>query len=89
MRRAIAWCCLLGGILATVPLLYSAVFYGLAAGGPPQTPEPRQVLLIWCFASLASALVVPIVGILMFRSLRRSKAAEQADAAGDDQVARA
>ena len=78
MRRAIAWCCLVGGFLATVPLLYLAAFYGWAAGGPPQAPERRQMLLAWCFTCLASALAAPIVGILVFRSLRRSKAAQQA-----------
>lgn len=81
MRRAIAWCFLVGGLLATVPLSYLAVFYGWAAGGPPQTPEQRQVLLVWYFACLASALAAPVVGILVFRGLRRSKAAEQARAA--------
>lgn len=87
MRRAFAWCCLGGGFLATVPLLYLAAFYGWAAGGPPQTPERRQMLLVNLLACLASALAAPLVGILVFRSLRRSKAAQQGHAAGRPQAA--
>jgi hypothetical protein len=87
MRRAIALGCLVGGFLATVPFLYLAAFYGWAAGGPPHTPERRQMLLVWYFTCLASALATPIVGLLVFRSLRRSKAAQQAHAADRPQAA--
>lgn len=82
-----AWCCLVGGLVATVPLLYLAAFYGWAAGGPPQAPERRQMLMVWYFACLASALAAPLVGILVFRSLRRSKAAQQGHAADRPQAA--
>ncbi|MCC7397575.1 MAG: hypothetical protein IT455_10980 [Planctomycetes bacterium] len=67
-----------------VPLLYLASYYGWLAGGPPTTPELRQVHLVWYFVLLTFALAAPIAGILVFRCLRWPKAAPQPAAAGDE-----
>jgi hypothetical protein len=71
VRHFIAWTVLVLCLLAVVPLLYYAAYRGWLAGGPPTTPERRQVNLIWYFTCLGAAVAMPIVGILVFRRLRR------------------
>lgn len=70
-RRFAAWTVLTLGVVAVAPMLACAVYHAWAGGGPPTTPERRQVHMSWEFACLAGAVASPIAGWIAFRRLRR------------------